>query len=122
MAAASARPNTPETMAKVLFFFIFSPFIHACNKNIIQQSQKHVNRKRRKKAGGFHLFPWKSSGLNDYVVISLRMRNVKLVFGGQGPLPMRFGSVGSPVSTGAARNEARHTSVLNDKLVFIALK
>ena len=34
---------------------------------------------------------------------------------------MRYGSVGNPHSTGAARNEARHTSVLNDKLVFVGL-
>ena len=31
---------------------------------------------------------------------------------GQGPLPMRFGSVGNPVSTGAARNKAGQVSVL----------
>ena len=42
----------------------------------------------------------------------------KLVFGGQGPLPMRFGSVGNPVSTGAARNLPVQSPVLNNKLVF----
>ena len=46
------------------------------------------------------------------------MKFYKLVFGGQGPQPMRFGSVGNPVSTGAARNEARQVSVLHDKLEF----
>ena len=41
-----------------------------------------------------------------------------MVFGGQGPRPMRFGSVGNPVSTGAAGNGAEQVSVLSDKLVF----
>ena len=37
----------------------------------------------------------------------------KLVFDGQGPLPMRYGSVGSPVSTGprSKRGQAHVGSV-----------
>ena len=51
-------------------------------------------------------------------VIGFRKQNVKLVFGGQGPLPMRFGSEGDTVSTGAARNGVRSASVLSYKLEF----
>ena len=46
----------------------------------------------------------------------------KLEFVGQGPQPMRYGSVGSPVSTGAARNGVRSASVLIYKLEFDGLK
>ena len=47
------------------------------------------------------------------VTIGLKQQGHKLVFGGQGPRPMRFGSVGNSVSTGrrSKRGQAHVGSV-----------
>ena len=50
--------------------------------------------------------------VNLYQMIGIKQKNDKFVFGGQGPQPMRFGSLGNSVSTGAARNGAEQVSVL----------
>ena len=52
-------------------------------------------------------------------VFLFMVANDKLEFAGRARGPMRFGSVGNPVSTGNPRNGTGQVSVLNDKLVFV---
>ena len=52
-------------------------------------------------------------------VFLFMVANDKLEFAGRARGPMRFGSVGNPVSTGTPRNGTGQVSVLNDKLVFV---
>ena len=57
---------------------------------------------------------WENEDLRNPVISGqLSGLNDKLEFGGQGPQPMRYGSVGSPVSTG--RRSKRDRAILGSE-------